>query len=208
MISARNVLEKFLILLRKYLVISMASAICLMACGNNDRSAESSTYKSTDFAPLAEQGWADAEAVFSSVDGAEKGRALFKNAPGLGVMIRVSVSGLTQGWHAIHLHQVADCSDGAEGFKASGGHINPDNAEHGLLNPKGYEAADMPNIYAGADGSATAEVFNPRITLTGDNGVIDADGFAVIVHESPDDHMTQPIGGAGARVACAAVAAG
>jgi Cu-Zn family superoxide dismutase len=33
--------------------------------------------------------------------------------------------------------------------------------------------------------------------------LLDADGSAVVVHASPDDHLSQPIGGAGARVACA-----
>ena len=31
------------------------------------------------------------------------------------------------------------------------------------------------------------------------------DGSAVVVHANPDDQKTQPIGGAGARVACAAI---
>ena len=29
---------------------------------------------------------------------------------------------------------------------------------------------------------------------------------AVIIHEHPDDHMTQPIGGAGGRIGCGIVA--
>ena len=32
--------------------------------------------------------------------------------------------------------------------------------------------------------------------------LLDADGSAVIIHELPDDHRTQPIGGAGGRIAC------
>ena len=32
--------------------------------------------------------------------------------------------------------------------------------------------------------------------------VVNFDGSAVLIHASPDDHMAQPIGGAGARVAC------
>ncbi|HBS33699.1 MAG TPA: superoxide dismutase family protein, partial [Parvularcula sp.] len=34
--------------------------------------------------------------------------------------------------------------------------------------------------------------------------LLDDDGFAIIIHANPDDHVTQPIGGAGDRVACAA----
>ncbi|WP_288758947.1 superoxide dismutase family protein, partial [uncultured Brevundimonas sp.] len=35
----------------------------------------------------------------------------------------------------------------------------------------------------------------------------DQDGSAVIIHANADDHSTQPIGGAGDRVACAALSA-
>ena len=35
--------------------------------------------------------------------------------------------------------------------------------------------------------------------------LLDADGSAVIIHANPDDHMTQPIGGAGGRIACGVV---
>lgn len=131
--------------------------------------------------------------------------------------MRVDLKGLSEGWHGIHLHQVADCSDNEAGFKASGSHVDPDDAAHGLLNPDGPERADLPNIYAGADGRATAEIFAPRVALfpseaaaatLGPFPLIDDDGFAIIVHASPDDHQTQPIGGAGERVACAAITTG
>jgi len=32
--------------------------------------------------------------------------------------------------------------------------------------------------------------------------LLDGDGSAVIIHEHPDDHMSQPIGGAGGRIGC------
>ena len=32
--------------------------------------------------------------------------------------------------------------------------------------------------------------------------LLDEDGSAVIIHENPDDHMAQPIGGAGGRIGC------
>ncbi|MFQ5563793.1 MAG: superoxide dismutase family protein [Parvularculaceae bacterium] len=162
---------------------------------------------------LAPAGGADAAGAFISPEGAEIGHAVLTEAPS-GVLLRVDLRGLTQGWHAIHIHQIADCADGAAGFKASGGHIDPDDNAHGLLNPDGPERADMPNIYAGADGRATAEIFRGGVALypseagAAENGpfpLLDDDGFAIIVHESPDNHMDQPIGGAGGRVACAAI---
>ena len=73
---------------------------------------------------------------------------------------------------------------------------------HGLLNPAANETGDLPNLYVGADGVGNAEVFSGLVTL---KALKDADGSAVVIHANPDDHMAQPIGGAGARVACAVV---
>lgn len=167
--------------------------------------------------PLAAPEWSvGASARFVDREGAETGGAVLTDAPNGGVLLRIDLAGLSQGWHAIHLHQIGDCSDYADGFKASGGHVNPDGFAHGLLNPDGPERADIPNIYAGADGRATAEIFNHLVSLepgeaalaAGAHPIMDEDGFAIVVHVNPDDHMTQPIGGAGPRVACAAVAGG
>ena len=37
--------------------------------------------------------------------------------------------------------------------------------------------------------------------------LLDEDGSAVIIHDLPDDHPTQPIGGAGGRIGCAIIGA-
>ncbi|MFG1344425.1 superoxide dismutase family protein [Xanthobacter autotrophicus DSM 431] len=106
------------------------------------------------------------------------------------------------GWHGIHFHAVGDCSD-TEKFLASKAHVNHGGKAHGLLNPNGPDDGDLPNIYAIADGSVSAEVTSPT-GLTGGNGLMGPQGFALVIHAAPDDHTTQPIGGAGARIACAA----
>ena len=67
---------------------------------------------------------------------------------------------------------------------------------------EGPEAGDLPNIWAAADGSAGYEAFTTLDTV---ESLTDADGSAIIIHEAPDDGITQPIGGAGARVACGVV---
>lgn len=157
--------------------------------------------------------WRDARADFTGPNGEAMGTVEFRDGLG-GVLIRIAMTGLSPGWHGIHLHMVGDCSDGAEGFKASGGHINPDNVDHGLLNAGGAHRADIPNIWADSNGDARAELFRAGVNLKASeegaavNGpfpLIDDDGFAVIVHANADDYETQPIGGAGDRVACAAV---
>jgi Cu-Zn family superoxide dismutase len=75
-------------------------------------------------------------------------------------------------------------------------------AVHGLLNPAATETGDLPNIHIGADGAGSTEVFTSDVKLS---DLRDADGSAVVIHASPDDHMAQPIGGSGARVACAVI---
>ena len=135
-------------------------------------------------------------------DGTEIGMANIIEGPN-GIVLRITLDegALEPGWHGLHLHQVGDCSDTGE-FKLSGGHVGKVEGGHGLLNPDGPEGGDIPNIWAAADGSAGYEVYT---TLTTGAALTDEDGAAIIIHESEDDHMTQPIGGAGARVACGVI---
>ena len=73
----------------------------------------------------------------------------------------------------------------------------------------GSDNGDLPNLFVSADGSAKAEFFTTRVTVAPGGvqpALLDADGSAVIVHDRPDDHSTQPIGGAGGRIACGVIA--
>ena len=138
--------------------------------------------------------------------GAAIGTATLVQGP-QGVMLTVDIGpgGMTPGWHGMHLHAVGDCSDVGE-FKLSGSHVGMLKGGHGLLNPSGPEAGDLPSVYAAADGSVRAQIFTSLVTLAqGDERMLDDDGTALIFHENIDDQITQPIGGAGARVACAAI---
>ncbi len=142
----------------------------------------------------------------TGANGTSIGGANLESGPhGSVLTISISKNGLRPGWHGIHFHQVGDCSDiGA--FTLSKGHINPSSTMHGFLNPDGPHPADLPNIYAAPDGSVNTELFAPGVSLgEGGENLLDADGSAIVIHENPDDHMTQPIGGAGARVACAVI---
>ena len=199
---------------RNTLGISIACTLLLAACGKSEPAADGNPVAEPMLTALAPAEWTDAAAAFTGADGEPRGYVVLKNAPGAGVLIRIDLNNLPQGWHGMHLHETGDCSDHNEGFAASGGHINPDGFAHGLLNPAGPERADLPNIYAGADGRATAEIFNDKIALypseeaaaeAGPFPLMDEDGFAIVVHVDADDHQSQPIGGAGARIACAAV---
>src|SRR5690606_11945130 len=94
-------------------------------------------------------------------------------------------------------------------FTSAGGHFNPTAAQHGLENPDGPHAGDMPNIEVGADGTASVTVENDRITLSeGPNSILDADGSALMIHASADDNVSDPAGNAGARIACGVITSG
>lgn len=143
----------------------------------------------------------DATADLIGTDGKSLGTAsLFQAATG--VLFHVKVSGLTPGKHGLHLHSMGVC-EAHEGFKTAKGHVGKTEGGHGLLNPNGPEAGDIPNIFVGADGTGEMEAFSTLVSLTGgEHNLLDADGSTFVIHEAGDDHITQPIGGAGARVAC------
>lgn len=136
------------------------------------------------------------------VDGTSIGDLNILDGPnGLLMQVTIQPGGLAPGWHGLHMHQVGDCSDTGV-FKLSGGHVGMVKGGHGLLNPNGPEGGDLPNIWAAADGSAGYEAYT---TLTTSAKLADEDGAALIIHQNRDDHLTQPIGGAGPRVACAVI---
>jgi Cu-Zn family superoxide dismutase len=145
-----------------------------------------------------------AAAEIIGTDGAVIGKASFEQTPS-GVLVSVEATGLPPGGHGIHLHAVGACTPN---FKAATGHINPDKVKHGLRHPEGPDNGDLPNLYVGADGSAMAEFFTTLVSVAGGDmpALLDEDGSAVIIHEHPDDHLTQPIGGAGGRIACGVIA--
>jgi superoxide dismutase, Cu-Zn family len=142
---------------------------------------------------------------FHDRDGGLLGHALLAEGQ-RGVLIRLEVDGLRPGWKAIHIHRHGECHDHEHGFQASGGHLDPYERAHGLLNDDGPELGDLPNVHAHSDGSVRAELYATGVRLdASENGLLRAGGTALVIHEGPDDHRTQPIGGAGARVACAAI---
>ncbi len=149
-----------------------------------------------------------AQALIVDNTGTHIGRAELRQGPN-GTLIDLRLDGLPHGMKAIHIHAVGNCDDHDHGFMDSSGHLNPDNKSHGLMNADGPDAGDFPNFYAHFDGVARAQLFNERASLDGSIGarILDDDGAALLIHENPDDHLTQPIGGAGRRIACGVIEA-
>jgi Cu-Zn family superoxide dismutase len=116
------------------------------------------------------------------------------------VKIVADVTGLTPGKHGFHIHECGDCSspDG----KAAGGHFNPTSNPHAGHDTAQRHAGDLGNLEADSSGKAHLELTDNMMTMSGDKSII---GRGVIVHEKEDDLKSQPVGNAGARVACGVI---
>ena len=143
-----------------------------------------------------------ATAVLKDKDGKEVGSVTLTDTPN-GVLLNVSLTRVPAGDHALHIHGIGKCEPPS--FKSAGGHFNPLEEEHGLMNLEGPHAGDMPNIHVPDNGKLKIEGLNPMVTLRGDNAILDGDGSALVIHAGADDYKTNPSGDAGARIACGVV---
>ena len=109
-------------------------------------------------------------------------------------------AGLEPGEYGLHLHQVGACTPT---FDAAGDHFNPADAQHGLLDPDGAHAGDLPNLVVAADGSTSYVVSTRLVTLSeGETSLLDGDGSAIIIHADADDYLSDPSGRSGDRIIC------
>ncbi|MBI4542443.1 MAG: superoxide dismutase family protein [Gemmatimonadetes bacterium] len=131
------------------------------------------------------------------------GRALATAQAG-GVRMTIEATALPPGRHGVHVHAVGRCE--APGFASAGPHFNPAQRAHGLENPAGPHAGDLPNLDVDATGAGTLVASTDRFTLTAENALLDADGSAVVVHAGPDDQRSDPAGNSGTRIACGVLA--
>ena len=120
------------------------------------------------------------------------------------VRMMAMLTGLTEGEHAIHIHDKADCSS-ADG-KSTGGHWNPTNTPHGKWGAaEGYHKGDIGNFIADTEGNATVEFATDEWCIGCDDDTKNIVGKGIIVHQGVDDFTSQPSGAAGARVSCTGI---
>ncbi len=142
-----------------------------------------------------------ATATLQKADGTPAGSATATPTAD-GLAITVSVTGIPAGPHGVHVHMTGKC-EGPK-FESAGGHWNPASTQHGLDNPKGQHAGDMPNLTAADDGTGSLSYTLKGGTLA---QLLDADGAAFVIHAGEDDQKTDPSGNSGDRIACGVFAA-
>lgn len=137
--------------------------------------------------------------------GEDAGTATFVPAKS-GVTVKLKLKNLPVGDHGVHIHQNPKC-DGPD-FKTAGGHFNPDNKQHGTMNPAGHHAGDISKnvtIGEGHTGEATVKVDSLSMDPTAPNSLFANGGTSIVVHEKADDMKTDPSGNSGNRLACGVI---
>jgi Cu-Zn family superoxide dismutase len=120
------------------------------------------------------------------------------------VTMVAKMNGLSEGTHAIHLHEKADCS--SDDGKSSGGHWNPTAKAHGKWGAtEGFHKGDIGNFEADADGNGSVNFSTNQWCIGCGDSNKDIIGKGVIVHQGTDDYTSQPSGAAGSRVSCGGV---
>jgi superoxide dismutase, Cu-Zn family len=115
-----------------------------------------------------------------------------------GLLLTPHLQTLPPGIHGMHIHENPSCDNGG---MAAGGHLDPQHTgKHlGPYNNEGH-FGDLPALTVTNDATATLPVLAPRLK------VADLIGHSLIIHAGPDNYSDNPpMGGGGARIACAVI---
>src|SRR5690625_4238484 len=153
-------------------------------------------HMTTEYEPVEEvssEGKAEMEVSLMDREGIQVGIATLSEGKE-GVNIHVEAHHLQPGVHGIHIHENGLCQ--APTFESSGSHFNPTNKKHGFDNPDGPHAGDLENLEVKEDGTVEQTFLNDRVTLEKGkpNSLLRKEGTSLIIHEKPDDYISQPAG--------------
>jgi Cu-Zn family superoxide dismutase len=201
----------------KLAAATAALGIALTGCasGGDDEGAPASRATAGETSPV---NVGEVSADLTDAGGSVVGTATFTDTDG-GTQVRVEVSGLSPGFHGMHLHEIGVCepasTDPADpsrtgDFASAGAHLGSADAPHG------QHMGDLPTLRVTGRGAGTTTslVAVPRV-----EDLLAGDGTSLVVHQEPDnlahvppryapggpDQETLSGGDSGARIACAAV---
>lgn len=112
------------------------------------------------------------------------------------VLVVADIFGLPQtetGIFALHIHAGGSCT--GENFADTGSHYDPEGREHPL------HAGDLPPLFS-CRGKAFLAVLTCRFQIA------DILGKTVVIHDRPDDFVSQPAGNSGNKIACGVIGLG
>lgn len=152
-------------------------------------------------AAAAETAEADpaAAATLRDRQGGELGTARLTETPN-GLLLDLELAGAPPGAHGFHIHETGLCEPP---FESAGGHFARAEERHGFRDAAGPHAGDLSNLHVPESGALRVELFLPGLAL--DEALLDEDGAALVLHQDADDHMTDPAGESGDRIACGVI---
>lgn len=123
---------------------------------------------------------AEAKAKIRTTTGTTVGVAELEQE-GSRVVVKISASGLTPGFHGFHVHAVGKCAnpDGTANFALAGGHYAGTHPSHG------EHAGDLPSLLVNSDGTGRLRFTTDGFTLA---ELLGGDGSAFIIHDARDNY--------------------
>ncbi|HLR69752.1 superoxide dismutase family protein [Virgibacillus alimentarius] len=185
--------------------------VVLVACGNNEENTnDDSDTKSKGESAETEEGQSSepgkdlVQVELKDTEGKKIGTAILDEGDE-GVNIQLDAAKIPEGKHGFHIHEKAACE--TPDFESAGGHFNPDDTNHGIDDPDGPHAGDLPNIEVNEDGSVSESFVAKGVTLekNAENSLLDGEGTSLVIHADEDDNKSQPSGDAGDRIACGVI---
>ncbi len=185
--------------MNRKIIVMLTVAALVVACNSNKKSSSDTNVTQTE---TRSEGNHERKIVIkleSKSNSGATGTVTFTEKEGV-VYMQLKGSGFTPGEHAIHLHEFANCS--ANDGISAGGHWNPTSEAHGKWGKPPYHKGDIGNFIADTDGNVNFTFQTDQWCLGCGDDTKNIIGKSVIIHEHPDDFVTQPTGNAGGRICC------